>query len=167
MPGASWFGQHRIAADLPHDQIGRLIEHVGVEARDHLRGFLAANALVENRDRQARKACLQFSFETRRIGHRGRRRAGAECRRRTDRDDLQRQAFRDPLAEVNRRALETSRLERRGAPARPALSRVARSGISLRQAPAHGRHCPVTQPLFSLARLRLVLRLIPCRRDPL
>jgi hypothetical protein len=41
--------QHRIAADLPQHEVRRLLDHVGIEARDHLLSLFAADALVQHR----------------------------------------------------------------------------------------------------------------------
>ena len=42
--------QHRIGPDLPEHEVGLLGDHGGVEARQHVGGFVAVHAAVQHRD---------------------------------------------------------------------------------------------------------------------
>src|SRR3954447_13226596 len=95
--------QHGIAASLPQHEVGGLVDHVSIKARDHLRRLFAPDALVENRHRQPGKLCLQLGLELAWVACRGRACAGTEGRRRTNRYNLDWETLRNALAETNGR----------------------------------------------------------------
>jgi hypothetical protein len=56
--------QGRIGAELPNHQVWLFIDHVVLEARNHLRGVLPVDAAIEHGDRRVRVKFLEFHRES-------------------------------------------------------------------------------------------------------
>ena len=144
--------QRLVAACLPDDELRVVRQHVALEARQHLEGHLAADALVDHGHRELRPAAAQLFGEQGGIGVR--RIGGPDSLRRggADGEYDQRLARTDRAGGVGQPHLEACYLLRRGA----AKSRVRDSGGCSREQQERrgGRHRPsrrAHRPLSGLA----------------
>ena len=85
--GERMVAQHRVATDLPQDQVGLLADHVLLKSRQHVGADFAIDAVIDDGDFFVGETQPQFGLKTARIRSGWTARSRARGRGRTDRND--------------------------------------------------------------------------------